>query len=212
MSMTKTAADRMTSVLAKTMSFPMRAALCFVAGVLTPFAFAPYHCAVIAVLGLAFFFSALPGTPPKKAGLLGYCFGLGMFGHGVSWLHVSINLFGGVPLIAAVGITLVLITFLALYPAVFAYLHRRFFAADAVIMLLTLPALWVLSEWCRGWLFTGFPWLSIGYSQLDTAIAAVAPVAGIHAMGFLTAFAAAVLAMLFFYQTNGNSSSSASIY
>ena len=50
----------------------------------------------------------------------------------------------------------------------------------AVAWLVTLPALFVLAEWLRGWLFTGFGWLAAGYSQTDSWLMGYAPLGGIH--------------------------------
>ena len=62
--------------------------------------------------------------------------------------------------------------------------------------LLLVPAGWTLMEWLRGWLFTGFPWLQLGYSQSDTPIAALATLGGIHLVTFATAATAGALVLL----------------
>jgi apolipoprotein N-acyltransferase len=45
---------------------------------------------------------------------------------------------------------------------------------------LVLPALWVLLEWLRGWLLSGFPWLSTGYALIDSPLADWAPLFGVY--------------------------------
>jgi apolipoprotein N-acyltransferase len=55
------------------------------------------------------------------------------------------------------------------------------------------PSAWTLTEWLRAWLFTGFPWLNLGYSQTDSPLIGFAPLVGIYGIGFLTAFCAGLL-------------------
>ena len=61
--------------------------------------------------------------------------------------------------------TLFFCTYLALFPAFAAWLARRLPCTRGVRLLLVFPAAWVLTEWVRGWMFTGFPWLALGYSH-----------------------------------------------
>jgi apolipoprotein N-acyltransferase len=59
--------------------------------------------------------------------------------------------------------------------------------------LLAFPAAWVLGEWVRGWLFTGFPWLAIGYSQIDSPLGGYAPLAGVYGVSLTVALSAGLL-------------------
>src|SRR5207237_9333011 len=56
-----------------------------------------------------------------------------------------------------------------------------------------LPALWVLFEWWRGWFLSGFPWLNLGYSQIDTPLGAYAPLVGVYGVSLFTAISAGLL-------------------
>ncbi len=125
--------------------------------------------------------------------MYGYAFGFGMFGVGVNWLHISINLFGGVNLVGALFITYGLVAFLALYPAAAGYISRKLQIDNSLRLLLIVPALWTLLEWCRSWIFTGFPWLNLGYSQTDTLLASYAPITGVYGMSWLVCLIAALL-------------------
>jgi len=64
---------------------------------------------------------------------------------------------------------------------------------DAAGPLLLFPAAWVLGEWVRGWLFTGFPWLAIGYSQIDSPLAGYAPLAGVYGVSLTVAVSSGLL-------------------
>lgn len=111
-----------------------------------------------------------------KPFLAGWLFGLGWFGVGISWVHVSIADFGGLPLIASLLLMALLCGYLSLFPAIAFWVTARYFPAR--IWPLTLPFFWVLSEWVRSWLLTGFPWLSLGYSQIDSPLSGWVPIIG----------------------------------
>ena len=178
--------------------FLLKATTCFSSGALLPLAFSPYHYSVIAILSLAYLFYTVLNSTPRDAGLFGYAFGFGMFGIGVNWLHISINLFGGVNLAGALIITFVLVTFLSLYPALVTYVYQRYFGNKGIVpFLIVIPTLWILAEWFRSSVFTGFPWLNVGYSQIDTPLSSLAPMLGVYGISWLTALISATLVALF---------------
>ena len=167
------------------------------AGLIVPFAFAPYAWWPLAALGPAVLLALLRARSPRQAACLGWCFGVGMFGHGVWWIQVSVHQFGLPYYAFSVTATAVLVAFLALYPALFAALTRALPAPnESSRALLLAPALWLGCEWLRGWLFTGFPWLSLGYSQLDAPLAGIAPWLGGSGCSFALLLAAGMLAQM----------------
>jgi len=107
---------------------------------------------------------------------LTFAFSLGYFGVGLSWVHVSIADFGGLPLVGSIGLMLLLCGYLALFPATLVYLLDRFIKIDAWPIFL--PLGWLIIEWLRARLLTGFPWLSIGYSQLHGPLVGYFPLIG----------------------------------
>ena len=172
--------------------------LCFCYGALMPLGFAPFGYYIIPVICVALLLHTWLKSTPKKTLLSGYLFGLGMYGTGVSWLHISINLFGGMNLIGSFLITLLLVLYLAIYPALAGYLMRRWFCrSKPAFLLLSAPAIWVLGEWSRSRIFTGFPWLNIGYSQIDSPLAGLAPVTGVYGVAWATVLSAGLLVLLF---------------
>lgn len=166
-------------------------AITFAAGALVPFAFAPFEYYPLMILALIILFLLLPGRTPGAAFRMGFGFGLGMFGIGVNWVYISIHYFGHSPLPAAIGVMLLLVAFMSLFPAALAYTGARLrLRNDAQSLLLFLPAGWVLVEWVRSWLFTGFPWLNVGYTQIDGPLAGFAPLVGVYGVGWLIALSA----------------------
>ena len=181
----------------------MRASACrqgllsLLAGAATAAAFAPYDVAVIPFITLAVLFRLWRAGDRKQAFVNGYLFGLGLFGVGVSWLHVSINLFSGINLAGAYLLTFLLVAYLALFPALAGLLGRwRPVRSEPYFFLALMPSLWVLGEWARAGLFTGFPWLTLGYTQTDSWLAGYAGVAGVFGVSFFCALLAGALALL----------------
>lgn len=120
---------------------------------------------------------------------MGYAFGLGFFSAGVSWIYVSLHDFGGMPLIMAALATFSFCAFLALFHAAAAWLAKK-----SAHLLLAAPLFWVLSEWLRSWIFTGFPWLNVGYSQVPySPLAGFAPLFGVYGVSLLAGFIASLL-------------------
>ena len=150
-------------------------------GILLTFAFAPYEVfpfACLAPAGLLFF---ILHASPRRAFWLGFLFGLGLFGLGVYWIFISIHTIGEVPVSLSFITTSALVAFLALYPAFTCYAVTRYFPGNSTAKIVfAFPAMWVFSEWVRSRLFTGFPWLLIGYSQTNSPLKGYAPILSVY--------------------------------
>jgi len=148
-------------------------------GATSVLAFAPFGLWMLLPVTLAVFFVVLYHSNTRGSSFrVGYFFGVGLFGAGIYWIYYSLHLFGGaIAVIAGLG-TFLFVLFLALYPAFLAMLLHRF-EKHSGWFFLTVPAMWVLFEWLRSWLFTGFPWLNAGYSTLNSPLAGYAPVGGV---------------------------------
>lgn len=171
--------------------------LALLAGALLPLAFAPVAWFPLALVSPALLFITWLSVTPRRALLRGYLFGLGQFGAGVSWVYVAIHDFGYASIFLAGFLTALFVAFLALFPALMGYFAVRFFPlTDNKKTLLVFPAAWTLFEWLRGWIFTGFPWLNIGYSQIDAPLAGIAPLLGVYGVSWVTVLSAALLIIL----------------
>jgi apolipoprotein N-acyltransferase len=175
-------------------SRPRAAAVALLAGATTVGAFAPFGAYPLALLGFAVLIQLWVAAPrPAEAFRTGFWFGLGLFGCGVSWVYVSLHRFGAMPAPFAAIATLAFCAILALYPALAGWLQARVRAPDAIRAAFVIPASWTLLEWLRGWLLTGFPWLSAGYAGVDTPLAGLAPLGGVYAMSLATLVCAGLL-------------------
>lgn len=200
-----------------------RVVLALLAGGASVFAYAPFEWYPLALIAIGVLAWLLGGVARIRDGFaLGFAWGFGAFVGGVSWLYVALERYGGVPApLAALAIAL-FCAYLALYPALagaaFVSLQRRVAArpargaaageglvgADAVggaspavpvRSAALFAALWLLSEWLRGVVFTGFPWLAIGYAQTPSSpLAGLLPVLGVYGVGGVSAFVAALCA------------------
>ena len=170
---------------------PSLLALC--AGALITLSLAPYAIWPAAILSCCLYLGLLRNCCGRLALWRGWLFGLGLFASGASWVYVSIHEHGHASIALAGALTALLCGTLALLHALFAWTYVRFLRSLMAGMLLGFPALWVLFEWLRSWLFTGFPWLYIGYSALDTWAAGWAPVIGVFGVSLLCAFSASCL-------------------
>jgi apolipoprotein N-acyltransferase len=142
----------------------------------------------------------------QYAFLCGWLFGLIFFGLGVSWVYVSIHDFGNVPLLQSAFITFVFALFLGLFPAFHGYFLNLFFSNflnqkpkekkkekenKSIIWpyyLLAFPALGSLLELLKSWIFTGFPWLEIGITQIHGPLSGFAPIIGSYGCSLMIYF------------------------
>lgn len=171
--------------------------LAFACGGVGVLAFAPFDLGLVAPLTLAVLFHLwrYPARPGLNA-WTGLAFGLGLMGPGVFWIRISIAQFGGVVPVFAVTITLAFVLFMSTYYALAGWLGERLRGrGEAWWLLAVLPATWVLVEWLRGWLLTGFPWLAMGYSQLDLPLAGFAPLLGVYGVSLLVAVSAGLIGL-----------------
>ncbi|MCK6405289.1 MAG: apolipoprotein N-acyltransferase [Rhodocyclaceae bacterium] len=165
------------------------------AGVL---AFAPFAMVPLAwLVAGGLYWLQLRAATVRAGFLLGLAFGLGYFLTGTSWVYVSMSVFGGMSPPLAAFATILFCAYLAVFPALagalFVRLRRNRFFPDAACF----AALWALSEWLRGWLFTGFPWLALGYSQTPPSpLAGFAPLLGVYGVSLAVALLGAAFAEL----------------
>lgn len=122
-----------------------------------------------------------------------FFWGLGFFTFGLNWLNVSIHQFGGTPLWVSYGLVVLLAAYLSLFPVLFAWLIQKLDVRTPIIY----PIVWLFTEWLRSWLFTGFPWLQFGYSQIDSPFFGIAPMFGVQGETFFVILISALFLQIF---------------
>jgi len=145
-------------------------------------AFAPHDLWWLGLLSPAVLLWLWRWAPtPREGAWLGWMFGIGLYVTGTWWLYISIRVIGQAPIAIALLVMGALVLLMAVYQAGLGYVVVRWLQPRSVSgALLKAPAAWVIVEWWRGWFLSGFPWLSLGYSQTDTWLAGLAPVGGVH--------------------------------
>jgi apolipoprotein N-acyltransferase len=155
------------------------------AGGLTTLTASPFELWWLAPVAVGLVYAGIHALSPAQAALRGWCYGVGLFGSGASWVYVSIHDYGytGVPL--ALLLTTLFVAGLALFYALTLWLYRRL--TGPRLAALSFAGAWVLGEWLRTWLFTGFPWLLLGGGQVDSPLASWAPVGGVYLLSLVVA-------------------------
>jgi len=162
----------------------------FSLGAISVFAFAPfsfYPLILLSIIGLLYI-----TNKNESAKIKSFVFGSGFFIAGIYWIYICLQQFGGMPPFIALVSTLSLCLFLALFFLPFSllsqYRNNIFF----------IPAFFTLIELLRSVIFTGFPWLSLGYTQVpNSPLIGYLPILGIHGISFLVVLTAVLIFQLF---------------
>lgn len=168
-------------------------AIAFLLGCLTTTAFAPFGWYLLLPVALLPFFHVCLAVSPRDAGKHGFWFGCGLFLTGTYWIYISVVVFGQAPTWIALLLMIGLVLLMSAWLWLTAWLVSRLASGEPLRLLVVAPAAWVLIEWLRGWVLTGFPWLALGYSQIDSPLAGWAPVIGVYGVSVLVVLSIAAL-------------------
>ena len=165
----------------------------FLLGCLTTTTFAPLGWYwLVPVLLLPFLYVCLT-LSPRDAAKHGFWFGVGLFLTGTYWIYISVTVFGHAPVAIALFLMLGLVLLMSLFLGLTGSLISRLASGEPWLLLLVAPAAWVAVEWIRGWFLSGFPWLGLGYSHIDSPLAGWAPVIGVYGMSALLVLSSAAV-------------------
>ena len=156
-------------------------------GALNVLAYSPFNLWWVSIVSLSLMlilFSQRRGQGFK----IGFLYGLGLFGVGVSWVFNSLYDYGEAPLIAALVMVVISTLVLSIFPATVMKLYDALQANHSTSRILCFVSIWVLSEWIRSWILTGFPWLLLGHTLTDSPLHGIIPIFGTFGGSALIAF------------------------
>ena len=170
--------------------------LALVAGACYPLAFAPFHLYPLLFLSVAALFW-LVCRHPKRGASLAWCYGVGKYAVGVSWIYVSIHDHGGASPLLAAAMVAGFVAFMALFCWPIGWfvglIRRRQSGWGKLAPGLAFVAVWVLMEWMLTWFLTGFPWLFAGYGVLGLPLQGYVPVVGALGVSLVVVLCAVAL-------------------
>lgn len=171
-------------------------------GALAAAGFEPLGLWPVALLAMGLFAALVPRTQGwKQAFALGWLFGLAHFTLGNTWIATAFTYQANMPAVLGWAAVPLLATYLALYPALAAGAARAIAGRNrGASATLAFAGAWIITEWLRGWVFTGYPWnpfAMVLLGPLDRpGLAALAPWLGTYALSGLAVLVAAGLAVL----------------
>ena len=162
-------------------------------GTLAVLAFSPFNLWWMSIVSLSFLLILFHQGNYQNSFKVGYLYGLGMFGAGTSWVFNSLYDYGEAPFVAAAIITLISVLVLSLFPAFVLSAVTKLSLSNVrpIYRVLAFASLWVLLEWLRNWVLTGFPWLLFGHALVGTPFSGIIPIFGVFGGSLFIAFFAA---------------------
>lgn len=176
--------------------------IAIIAGALSVAAYAPLEWWWLMPLCLGILFQLLQNTKQFNGFRLAFLFSLGQFGVGASWVYVSLQTYGNMPVWMAAIAVFFFVAACASLTGLMGFIYARYNGSlqqYGLNSILFFTVLWVLAEWSRSILFTGFPWLDIGYSQTTQWLSGYAPIGSVYLVSFVTVFVAALLCIVVRY-------------
>ncbi|HZF43198.1 MAG TPA: apolipoprotein N-acyltransferase [Sphingomonadaceae bacterium] len=188
----------------------------FLAGLASACAFAPLSIGPLMIAGFCALLLLLGRAETMRRALaLGWAFGFGQFVLGLNWIATAFTFQAAMPASLGWVAVVLLSAYLAVYPAMAAGLAWRYGggrlkapAAEGgwnasegrrsqLQLGLLLAAAWMVTEWLRGTMFTGFAWNPVGVSLLTTPLAQLSPFVGTYGLSAIVVLGGAVFALAF---------------
>ena len=157
-----------------------------IAGAMSAFAFAPVGWWPLLLLAFAMLCELLDRTKSfGRSLLIGWAFGFGQFAIGLNWIATSFTYQANMPAWLGWVAVVLLSVYLAVYPAIATGIAWRLGRADRVVLVTALGGAWVITEWLRGTMFTGFPWNSAAAALAPTPLIGITPLIGTYGLSGL---------------------------
>lgn len=157
----------------------------FLTGILLALSFPKPGLSILAWVAFLPLFYEVRQKSAKESFKLGFVAGFIAYAAVFYWLNIVMTTYGKLPLPVSLSLTFLMAAYLALYPAI-AISLSRLAEARSIPLIFSFPFVWVTLEYLRGYLFSGFPWASLGYSQYRTLpLIQIADITGVYGVSFL---------------------------
>lgn len=155
----------------------------FVAGLVSACGFQPVGFWPLIPLSFTALLWLLARAPLLRDALaIGWWFALGQFVLGLNWIATAFTYQAAMPAWLGWVAVVLLSLYLAVYPAIAAGIAWRYGRRNPLALVLWLAATWIVTEWLRASLFTGFAWNPAGVALIDTPIVHLAPLVGTYGL------------------------------
>ena len=169
----------------------------FLAGLVSACGFQPIGLWPLIPLGVAVLLWLVARAPRLRDALaIGWWFGLGQFVLGLNWIATAFTYQAAMPAWLGWVAVVLLSLYLAIYPAAAAGIAWRYGRRDRLALVLWLAAAWIVTEWLRASLFTGFPWNPAGVALLATPVARLSTLIGTYGLSGVTVLIGGLLLLL----------------
>jgi apolipoprotein N-acyltransferase len=169
-----------------------------VSGAVLIFAFPFFDFSLLAFVALVPFLVSLWQMSGRQAFKAGMAMGVVYFYGTLYWIYYSVYHYGGVPLVAALAVVLLLVLYLSVFTGLFALLFAKKLRSSSLPALFLAPVFWVVLEYARTYLLSGFPWASIGYTQHESLrVIQMADITGVYGVSFFVVAVNGAIADLF---------------
>ena len=143
---------------------------------------------LMAFVALVPWLASLGRLRSKSAFFSGFVFGMTHFLTLIYWIVPTVHIYGRLHIILSCSILVLLCLYLSLYPAVFGLICRKTIGFS-LLGPFWAACLWVILEYLRTFLFTGFPWGVLGYSQSSIPLLIqMADLTGVLGVSFIIVF------------------------
>ena len=170
----------------------------FLAGLMTALGFEPIGLWPLTLIGFAWLMWLLQHARRMRRALaLGWWFGVGQFVLGLNWIATSFTYQSAMPAWLGWVSVVLLSLYLAIYPAMATGLAWRYGRTDRLAFVFLFAAAWIVTEWLRATMFTGFAWNPVGVALLPTAAARLASILGTYGLSGVTVLIAGALVLIY---------------
>ncbi len=161
---------------------------CGILGAISAFGFPPYGYWPVLLICLVGFMALVQRAASVRSALwLGWLFGFGQFAVSLSWMAHAFSYQDAMPVWLGWFASPLIALVVAIFPAFAAGLAWRFGRHNSLTLTLLLAASWIVTEWLRAHIFTGFSWNPLGIAFVDGA--GLAPVIGTFGLSALVILA-----------------------